>query len=202
MPKVSRKVLKVVSGGVVAGALIAITVVAVVGGGPAHAGSLPNLTGAAANEPAAKQSILQAQSAQADSAPKADKSTLVPITNQPGTVPTGGILNVPQGPFPYDVFAVKNSWGGDIGGQWLWVYAGQVGPENQASGPYGGVALFSQTLSGLDYGTGVKSLGYVTVSGLTGPLHITSVTGNTMNLNDVQGNVYTFDLSGLKFSAN
>lgn len=170
------------------------------GGAPARAGGFPPLTGAMANLPAAKAYPMQAQAAAAGSAPKASKADLSPITNQPGTAPVGGIENVPQGPFPYSVFAVQNSWGGMVGRQWLWVYAGQVGPDNQSAGPYGGVALFSQTVAGLDYGTGVASLGTVTIPGLTSALHITGVIAGDMTLADAAGNTYTFNLANQAFT--
>ena len=55
-------------------------------------------------------------------------------------------------------------------------------------------------MSGLDYGTGVQTLGFVTIPGLTAPLHITSVTGDNMELSDSQGIVYSFSLSKLSFA--
>jgi hypothetical protein len=200
MTKARRKALKFVAATLVAAVLVTATVL-VAGTVPVHAGGLPSLSGAAANEPPAKATLLQTQDAQANNAPRANKSDLAPIVNQPGTAPPGGILNVRQGPFPSAVFTVQNSWAGEIDGRWLMVYAGQSGPENQAAVPCGGVALLSQPLVDLDYGTGVQSLGYVTVPNLTRPLTVSSVSGDVMTLSDAQGTAYTFDLSSLTFGS-
>lgn len=194
----NRKVLMAIPMVVLAGVLLVGA--AIFEGSPVKAGSFPPLTGAEANLPPAKAALLQQQVAEATGATRASKSESTPIVNQPGSLPPGGIQNIAQGPFNYSVFAVLNSWGGSVNGQWLWVYAGQSGPANQMASPYGGVALFSQPLSGLVDGTGVKSLGFVTVPGLNSPLKITEVTGAQMTLSDSQGNVYTFDLSNFSFA--
>lgn len=199
MSKVDRKVFRVATGASLAGVLTA-AIILFNAGTPVHAGNLPSLSGAAANEPSAKTNLLQTQIARADNAPKANASDLAPIVNQRGAPPTSGIQNSPQGPFPYAVFAVQNSWDGEINGKWLTVYAGQIGTENMSAPADGGVALFSQPLADLDYGTGVQSLGYMTVAGLTSPLTITSVSGVLMMLSDGQGGIYTFDLSSLTFA--
>jgi hypothetical protein len=200
MRKVNRKALRTLTAIALLGVLGSVTFT-VTQSAPVKAGGFPPLTGTAANLPPAKAALLQEQVAQAANAPRADKSNTPPVADQPGTAPTGGIQNDPQGPFPYAVFAVQNSWGGVVGGQWIWIYAGQSGPENQAAGPYGGLALFSQALSGLGNGTGVTSLGFVTIPGLTGPLHIMSISGNNMALNDAQGNAYSFNLISLSFGS-
>jgi len=199
MHMVNRTVLSTVAVVVLVGVLVVVAFV-VTQGGVVRAGGFPPLTGSEANLPPAKAALLQEQAARAAGAPRASKSKPSLIVNQPGTAPAGGIQNVAQGPFQYSVFAVQNSWGGNVNGQWLWVYAGQSGSANQLASPYGGVALFSQPLSGLADGTGVKSLGYVTVPGLTSPLRITGVAGTQMTLSDAQGNAHSFSLSDLSFA--
>jgi hypothetical protein len=150
--------------------------------------------------PAAKAAILQAQADRETAAPRVDKATLTPPDDQPGSPPTGGIIDAQIGPFPEAAFAVQNAWGGEVGGTWLWVYAGQGGDENPSVGPYGGVALMSQSMAGLVPGTGFTWLGYVVVPGLDAPLTIVSVDGTSMTLSDPEGQTYVFDLASHTFS--
>jgi hypothetical protein len=148
----------------------------------------------------AKRRMLQAQ---ADSALTTKGSlTRQQAAAQPQPEPAGaatgpkaGISQSQQAPFATSVFAVRNSYQGPVGRQWLQAFAG--GPRGPSTGEPSSGAL--RVYSGSSGQGPLQRIGDFPAPKGFGPLRIDSISGTRLLLTDDTGRRIAFDLGTRHF---
>jgi hypothetical protein len=132
---------------------------------------------------------------------RAPKSLAAPPSFQPCslTIAAAGIQASHVGPESAMDFAVSNSWSGTISSVWYAAYAGATVTPSQGVGEAAvDVTIRTRTSDGC--GVNVSSVGTYTDSGVTGPLTITSVSGQSMYLDSATNQHVVFDLLAHTFT--
>jgi hypothetical protein len=111
----------------------------------------------------------------------------------PAPAETAGIVNLRQGPFSPSIFTCRNMYRGQVGSDWLYVFAGASvdGDGKQQAA----VRVYKQPAGG-SYGL----VGVYAAPLTSGPLTIVSVNGSTLTLRSDGNEGITFDLAKLQFA--
>lgn len=121
-----------------------------------------------------------------------------PTTPLPPQAPLTGIFDMRQAPFPPGLFAVQNSWCGQVDGQYYSVYVGQKGnPENQVP-EQAGVVVFADP-SNVNSGAEPKEVGMFLAPVGDTALRVVSSAGGVLNLVTPSGTKVTFTLPAMTF---
>lgn len=189
-------------------------------------GSIPAPTGSTGSSLAAqKAAVLQQQAAAAKAAPEASPSTVeagIPPA-APLSIPPSAVSNQAQAPFPRSFFLANNSWSGQMGTNWVTVYAGETGPAYRlptsltassavsSSGAQSdvtstsvgvpAVVVFSEPVAQLSISPDLGSPQVVLDPTANGPLQVSQMTGNVLTLQDAAGVAHSFSLSTQRFQS-
>lgn len=173
--------------------------------GQSAAGQSPSgaCGGAQANCPPAKQAIANAQAAQRASAaapapkdPAANAAAAASLMNQPEPTPPTGIQDTHEGPFSPAQFAVANKWQGEVNGNWVEVYAGEIQADPDGSNAAAGKpGLRVQVFKGAWNGTLLGSTDYQVPGTTGGSAKITGQSNNVLTVVSSDGKQSKFDMT-------
>ena len=100
-----------------------------------------------------------------------------------------GIIAMRQGPFPRSTFDVRDFWQGPVGSDWILAYAGATPDASGASPTRGALRLYSESAD-----MHLTLLGTFPAAEGTGPLTITAVSGDVLQLRTDDGTTLSFDM--------
>lgn len=128
--------------------------------------------------------------ARAHAAPKlAHPSPPPPSSPQPRYA---GIQDMHQGPFPPSDFVIRNFWQGPVGSDWILVYAGAPGNQGLPGPDTTGQGALRLYTEAANYDS--SYLGIFSAPSGDGPLTITAVSGDVLQLRTDSGQTLSFNL--------